>query len=198
MKPRTTTLAAAAILVIAQFCLACQPRLLAPCAIPPHLTSEMLIGTWKVSYRDYVSPDLPTASRIRGEETVVLGDNGLYTQQFAFPAHSYVGPTAGWSVALDAPAGPRVVLQDFRYFAHGAEQAESPVLLGPQMVDLLRYKEAGTSDPHVFVEYPDQGLAYLYPRICNGRLVLMQMVAGMRDPDDLAPHHPMFEPVPTR
>lgn len=198
MKSHSRAGTALVLLLIAQVSLSCLPRVLVPCSVPPQLHREDLTGTWQLSYQNYISPDLPSADSITGIETLVLAPEGMYTQRFESTAYSYTGEPREWSLVVDAPEGPRIVVKDFKYFAHGIKQSDASLVLGPQMIDLLRYKQTDGGRGDIFVDYPEERLVYLYPRICNGSLVLMQMVAGIRDPDDLASHHPAFQKTSPR
>ena len=90
-------------------------------------------------------------------------------------------------------------MEDLRYFANGLDYVDGPLLLRLQMPDSLAYQESltriGDGEAKTFVNYPQDEFVYLYPRSCLGKFVVLQMVSGGGDPDDLAVHNPVFTKV---
>ena len=161
-----------------------------------------MIGTWRAEYDRFLNPYadfVPGSERISGIEEVVLRPDGTYTQRFQSPEFNYERSGNRWELLDQASVGPKLVMHDLVYFAHGLKLTEGPLELFPQSADLNRYQklltETGTRAERLEVDYPDDGFVYLYPRNCLGNLQLLQMTAVRGDPDAVAPDNPMFARV---
>ena len=137
---------------------------------------------------------------MEGEERIILFEDGTYQQFFVSGAYSYTSPLNRWELITDTPDGPKLQMQWMKYFAEGIAQANSyiNILIGPQMSDQLRvqkYKEATQSyqDLKTWVTYPGDGFVYLYPRLCDGKLSLVQMAFKAHDPDNMTVRNPVFK-----
>lgn len=140
------------------------------------------------------------AYRMEGQETVTLNSDGTYQQTFASDTYSYISPLNRWEFITDTPDGPKLRMRGMKYFSEGIRQANSSVhiTLSPQRADLDRLQKHLQSHPTsetagivAGVAYPEDGFIYLYPRICEGRLALVQM--GFRvGSDDWSPNNPVF------
>lgn len=136
---------------------------------------------------------------MRGEETLMLNENGTYQHSFVSGTYSYTSPINRWELVEDTPDGPKLRMEGMKYFAEGVAQANSMVniRLRPQMADQMRVQEFLMASKEVepfkvVVTYPDDGFIYLYPRLCNGELSLVQMGLHVYDPDDLVVVNPVF------
>ena len=166
-----------------------------PCRIPQDIEEHKLLGIWQLKYHNYINPDSESA-KITGTETLILLSNGTYIQVFDGPGYVQIGPVHEWKLITDEGDGPKLAMTDLRYYANGVEWVDGPLLLRSQKPDLLRYKQIyplpSEGQAKLTVKYPEDGFVYLYPRYCLGKLVLLQMVSGFVDPDDLTVHNPVF------
>jgi hypothetical protein len=136
---------------------------------------------------------------LNGTERVQIHADGTYTHSFTTTSFNYRADPASWNLVVDAPEGPKVVMERMRYFAAGVTWGVGyvPMLLGPQTADGLRGQAAkerlppGTVSP-MGIMYPTDQKLYLYPRICGGKLSLVQMILGPSDPDNLVVQNPVF------
>jgi len=138
-----------------------------------------------------------------GRETLILREDGTFQQTFHSNEYSYEGPIQKWEYISEesAPDGPKMRMHGMKYFAEGVIQANSTVsiTLKAQVVDLLRIQDYVESNhPHSGevsggVVYPDWGHVYLYPRLCQGELSLLQMGFRVGDPDNLVVRSPVFQ-----
>lgn len=174
----------------------------AACQVPRTMEAPRLIGTWRAEYDNYINPDadfVPGTERINGIEEVILQPDGTYTQRFRSPQYSYERSGNRWELLNHPSEGPKLVMYDLVYFAHGLKLIQGPLELFPQSADLSRYQrlrfETGVEAEKLTVNYPADGFVYLYPRYCIGKLQLLQMTAVRGDPDELAPVNPMFSKV---
>ena len=172
------------------------------CQVPKTIEASDVIGTWRAEYDRFLNPYadfVPGSERISGIEVVVLRPDGTYTQRFQSPEFNYERSGNRWELLDQASVGPKLVMHDLVYFAHGLKLTEGPLELFPQSADLNRYQklltETGTRAERLEVDYPDDGFVYLYPRNCLGNLQLLQMTAVRGDPDAVAPDNPMFARV---
>ncbi len=172
------------------------------CQVPKTIEASDVIGTWRAEYDRFLNPYadfVPGSERISGIEEVVLRPDGTYTQRFQSPEFNYERSGNRWELLDQASVGPKLVMHDLVYFAHGLKLTEGPLELFPQSADLNRYQklltETGTRAERLEVDYPDDGFVYLYPRNCLGNLQLLQMTAVRGDPDAVAPDNPMFARV---
>lgn len=131
-----------------------------------------------------------------GKERIRLSEDGTFQQTFNSRNYSYVGPIQKWELITSTPDGPKLRMDGMKFFAAGIAQANCniPVELGPQLSDILRLRESVTDADEVnaAVVYPDDGYLYLYPRVCNGRLTLVQMAFGRLGFDEYYPNAPWF------
>jgi len=172
------------------------------CQVPKTIEASDVIGTWRAEYDNYGNPDggfVPGSERISGIEEIVLRPDGTYTQRFHSPEFTYERSGNRWEL-LDHPSeGPKLVMHDLVYFAHGLKLIEGPLELFPQRADFSRYQqlrsETGIRAEKLTVNYPADGFVYLYPRNCLGKLQLLQMTSSWGDPDAQAPLNPMFSKV---
>jgi len=138
---------------------------------------------------------------MEGEEMVVLYENGTFQQMFFSDAYSYTSPLLTWELISNTPDGPKLRMNGMKYFAEGNAQANSSIqmILKPQTIDLLRiqeYVESIEPSPEGLgggVLYPDFGYIYLYPRMCEDELSLVQMGWRVGDPDNLVTSNPVFQ-----
>jgi hypothetical protein len=138
---------------------------------------------------------------MEGQETVTLNKDGTYQQSFVSSTYSYTSPLNRWEFISATPDGPKLRMDNMKYFAEGVPQANSSVfiVLHPQVVDSLRVQKYRYSHPRsetknlvVAVAYPDYGFIYLYPRLCDGKLSLAQMVFRPSDADNQVVTNPVF------
>lgn len=172
------------------------------CQVPTTIEPFDVIGTWRTGYNDYLNPDadfVPDTERISGIEEVVLRPDGTYTQRFQSLEFTHERSGNRWELLNHASEGPKLVMHDLVYFAHGLKLIEGPLELFPQRADFSRYQrlrsETDIRTEKLTVNYPSDGFVYLYPRNCLGKLQLLQMTAVRGDPDELAPDNPMFSRV---
>ena len=135
-----------------------------------------------------------------GEERITLFKDGTYQQRFASGTYSYTSPINRWELITETPDSPKLRMKGMKYFAEGIAQANSAISVqfSPQMSDQLRvqaYKKTTSSqqDLGTWVTYPDDGFVYLYPRLCDGQLSLVQMTFGPHDPDNVTVRNPVFK-----
>ncbi|MBM4459905.1 MAG: hypothetical protein FJ011_19445 [Chloroflexi bacterium] len=147
--------------------------------------------------------------RITGEEQVVINRDGTYRQTFSSGSYTFTGPLNTWHLIIDPAAGPMLQMDGMKYFAAGIVLADSPIhlSLGAQMADQLRAQDyyqkhpveqtttSGITHRDTGFVYPDIGFVYLFPRLCTGKLSLLQMVFGGGDPDNLTVRNPIFTRV---
>lgn len=167
-----------------------------PCQMPDTVEEADVIGTWQLTYRNFGNPDSPS-TKVSGTETLVLAEDGAYTQTFRSPDFDYEGQ-GQWELITSEGDGPKVAMYGLKYFANGIDYRNEALLLSLQMPDLLRYHEMYSWEERtakLVVNYPTDGFVYLYPRSCLWKFVLLQMVSGAGDPDDLAVHNPVFTKV---
>jgi hypothetical protein len=91
-------------------------------------------------------------------------------------------------------------MHGMKCFSEGIRQANSfvHITLSPQRADLDRLQKyvqshppSETTDIVAGVAYPEDGFIYLYPRVCERKLSLVQM--GFRvGSDDWHPNNPVF------
>lgn len=169
-----------------------------PCRIPQDVKEQELLGVWQLKYHNYINLD-SESTKITGTETLILLSNGAYIQVFDGPEHVYVGQAHEWKLIVDEGDGPKLAMTGLRYYANGVEWADGPLLLSLQMPDLLRYDKIyplfSERRARLTVNYPEDGFVFLYPRDCLGKFVLLQMVSGPVDPDDLTVHNPVFSKI---
>lgn len=169
-----------------------------PCRIPQEIKERELLGVWQLKYHNYINLD-SESTKITGTETLILLSNNAYIQVFDGPEHVYVGPVREWKLITDEGDGPKLAMNELRYYANGVEWVDGPLLLSLQMPDLLQYDKThplfSERRARLTVNYPEDGFVFLYPRSCLGKLVLLQMVSGFVDPDDLTVHNPVFAKV---
>ena len=172
------------------------------CQVPKTIETSDVIGTWRAEYDNYGNPDggfVPGSERISGIEEIVLRPDRTYTQRFQSSEFNYERSGNRWELMDQASEGPKLVMLDLVYFAHGLKLIEGPLELFPQRADFSRYQqlrsETGIRAEKLTVNYPADGFVYLYPRNCIGKLQLLQMTSSWGDPDALAPDNPMFSKV---
>ena len=168
-----------------------------PCERPDDVELSQVIGVWQANYREFLNPDSPS-SRISGVETLTIHADGTYSQLFESAEHNYTGPANQWSLVLDEGDGAKLKMEGLRYYANGLDYVNRPLNLRLQMADKLDYKESvplADQKAKIVVNYPEDEFVYLYPRTCRGEFVLLQMVSGGGDPDDLTVHNPVFTKV---
>jgi hypothetical protein len=169
-----------------------------PCRIPQEIQAPELVGSWQLEYRNFINSDSESAW-ISGTETVTIVSNGMYVQVFDGPEHSEIRPLAEWRLITDEGDGPKLAMTDLRYYANGIEYSNGPLLLRLQTPDQMRYHDTyplrEQRQAKTIINYPADGFVYLYPRHCLGKLVLLQMVSGSGDPDDLTVHNPVFTKI---
>ncbi len=167
---------------------------------------------WLVGFRGQLSgedfawercPQLRSEDHsMEGIETVHLREDGTYQHTFRSTDYSYESPKQQWEFIStdDAPDGPKVRMEGMKYFAEGVAQANSTarIVLKPQTADLLRIQEyVESTEPRPEgvgggVVYPDFGYVFLYPRVCQGELSLVQMGFRVGDPDNPVIRSPIF------
>ncbi len=166
-----------------------------PCQRPDDIEQSQVIGVWQAHYREFWNPDSPS-SRISGVETLNIHADGTYSQHFQSPEYNYTSTVNQWSLVLDEGDGAKLQMEGLRYFANGLDYVDGPLLLRLQMPDSLAYDESipliADRKAKTFVNYPEDGFVHLYPRSCRGEFVLLQMVSGGGDPDDLTVHNPVY------
>ena len=168
-----------------------------PCQRPDSVEQSQIIGVWQAHYREFWNPDSPS-SQISGVETLNIHADGTYTQHFQSAGYNYTGPANQWSLVLDEGDGAKLQMEGLRYYANGLDYVNRPLNLRLQMADKLDYKESvplADQKAKIVVNYPEDEFVYLYPRTCRGEFVLLQMVSGGGDPDDLTVHNPVFTKV---
>lgn len=167
-----------------------------PCQVPDTLEMSDIVGIWQLKYSKYRSAHFREATPISGDEQLVLNKDGTYTQTFHSAGFGYESPAHEWELITDSGEGSKLAMHNLKYFAYGLDHVNGPLELAPQTPDLLRYQrlrlEKKIAKGDITVNYPDDGYVYLYPRYCLGKLVLLQMVSGTQDPDDLTVHNPAF------
>lgn len=182
------------LLVFSTFLVSCFQR---SCTVPDSLERNDVFGRWTVGYDNYriwhPSTDEKT---LQGQEEVVLLEDGTYQHTFSSTVYSYTNQTGAWRLITDTVDGPKLRMDTMKYFAQGVQQANSSdrIELDPHIKDALKIQNAVPVSEwgHYSVSYPSTGYLYLYPRICSGELVLLQMVYGPQDPDDLSIQVPVF------
>ena len=160
-----------------------------PCQRPDNVEQSQIIGVWQAHYREFWNPDSPS-SQISGIETLNIHADGTYSQHFHSPEYNYTGPANQWSLILNEGDGVKLQMEGLRYYANGLDYVDGPLLLSLQMPDSLAYQESLTR-----IGNREDEFVYLYPRSCLDKFVLLQMVSGGGDPDDLAVHNPVFTKV---
>ncbi len=169
-----------------------------PCQRPNDVEQSQIVGVWQAHYRRFWNPDSPS-SRISGVETLIIHADGTYSQHFQSAAHNYTGSANKWSLVLAEGDGAKLRMESLRYFANGLDYVDGPLVLRVQTPDSMAYKESipdiADRKAKTVVNYPEDGFAYLYPRSCLGRFVLLQMMSGGGDPDNLTVHNPVFTKV---
>ena len=172
------------------------------CQAPKTIETSDVIGTWRAQYDNFRNPYggfVSGSEMISGIEEITLQPDGSYTQSFRSPEYTYEHSGNRWEL-LDHPGeGPKLVMHDLVYFAHGLKLTEGPLELFPQRADFSRYQqlrsETGIRAEKLTVNYPADGFVYLYPRNCLGKLQLLQMTSSWGDPDAQAPLNPMFSKI---
>ena len=153
-------------------------------------------------YSNYTSPFggafVPGTESINGTERIVFNKNGTYIQTFESEQFNYASTENQSELVSSVNEGPKLVMYGFKYFPHGLYLSGEGLEHSPQMFDELLYQEArqktGVKTEKFGIKYPKDGFVFLYPRICVGKLALLQMVAaGLGDPDSLGIDHPPFE-----
>ena len=135
---------------------------------------------------------------MQGEESLTLYADGTYDHTFRSGAFSYVAPRNRWALISDAVDAPKLRMEGLKYFAEGAAQASSSVeiALTPQTLDQLRIQEWRESHNYQAVKadviYPTDGFLYLYVRVSDGRLSLVQMTDRADGFDDPSVTNPVF------
>lgn len=169
-----------------------------PCQRPDDVEQSQVIGVWQANYREFWNPDSPS-SRISGVETLNIHADGTYSQHFQSSEYNYTSTANQWLLILNEGDGVKLQMGGLRYFANGLDYVDGPLLLRLQMPDSLAYQESltriGDRKAKIVVNYPKDGFVYLYPRSCRSEFVLLQMVSGGGDPDDLTVHNPVFTKV---
>lgn len=169
-----------------------------PCQRPDDVEQSQVIGVWQAHYREFWNPDSPS-SRISGIETLNIHGDGTYSQHFQSPEYNYTGPANQWSLILNEGDGAKMQMEGLRYFANGLDYMNGPLNLSLQTPDRLAYKESvpdmADRTAKITVLYPEEGFVYLFPRSCRGKFVLLQMMSGRGDPDNLTVHNPVFTKV---
>jgi hypothetical protein len=137
---------------------------------------------------------------MEGREIVTLNEDGTYQHSFISRTYTYTSPLHRWEFIGDTPDGPKLRMHGMKYFSEGIRQANSfvHITLSPQRADLDRWQKyfqshspSETADLVVGVAYPEAGFIYLYPRICEREISLVQM--GFRvGSDDWRPNNPVF------
>ena len=139
--------------------------------------------------------------QMEGTETITLNGDGTYLQTFVSSGYTYASPLNHWEFISDSLDGPKLRMDNMKYFAEGVSQANSSVriVLNPQVVDSLRaqrgresHTKSGAEKLPVIVAYPDDGFIFLYPRLCKGELSLAQMVFRSSDADNQVVTNPVF------
>lgn len=153
-------------------------------------------GDSRVLCRQLRGPDYP----LYGIERLRISADGTYTQTFASGSYAYAASPKPWALVLDAPEGPRLLMDHLRYFAAGIAWSASsvPLELGLQTVDHIRLQatQLASSQPgwlRVGIVYPSDQKVHLYPRMCGWQLSLVQMRFGPGDPDNLVTADPVFK-----
>jgi hypothetical protein len=172
------------------------------CQVPEVVQSSNVIGTWQLEYSNFSNPAgglVSGSEMISGIEEITLLSDGTYTQSFRSPKFEYEHSGSRWEL-LDHPSeGPKLVMYDLVYFAHGLTLTEGPLDLYPQSADLNRYQrlssETGIRAEKLTVNYPKDGFVFLYPRDCLGKFSLLQMTSSWGDPDAVAVLNPVFSKV---
>ncbi|MCB9117804.1 MAG: hypothetical protein M9936_20955 [Caldilinea sp.] len=169
-----------------------------PCERPDDVELSQVIGVWQANYREFLNPDSPS-SRISGVETLTIHADGTYSQLFESAEYNYSSPMNRWSLILNEGDGVKLQMEGLRYFANGLDYVDGPLNLSLQTPDRLAYKESvpdiADRKAKIVVNYPEDGFVYLYPRSCIRKFVLLQMVSGGGDPDNLTVHNPVFTKV---
>lgn len=168
-----------------------------PCAVPKELTRNDLIGEWQLNYTDFITD--PSKVVLTGVETVTLERDGTYAHSFDSEDYIYADAGMEWEWITDTPDSPKLKMHGMKYFADGPDRANTQKLfeLSPQMSDIFRIqdyneKKSGKQWVSPGVTYPIEGYIYLYPRLCNGVLSLVQMMDPRQDPDDMTVQNPVF------
>jgi hypothetical protein len=172
-------------------------KLYGPCDIPKRLSKSDLIGEWQLNYSDFLTE--LTKEVLNGNESIVLDEDGIYVHSFTSNGYAYHDQGNRWELVLDAPDSPKVKMKNMKYFAFGIEQAETQgsFALSAQMADRFRIQDydkdkSGAQWVSKGVTYPTDGYIYLYPRLCDGELALVQMMHPRQDTDDMSVQYPVF------
>jgi hypothetical protein len=135
-------------------------------------------------------------------ETLNIHADGTYTQHFQSAGYNYNGPANQWSLVLDEGDGAKLQMEGLRYYANGLDYVNGPLNLSLQLPDWEAYVDSmpfiADRKAKIVVNYPEDGFVYLYPRTCRGEFVLLQMVSGGGDPDDLTVHNPVLTKLVVR
>lgn len=172
-------------------------RLYGPCGVPKQLHEGDLTGGWQLTYANFLTE--PSSILMNGDETLFLYEDGVYAHTFISSEYAYRDGGNTWEFILDAPDSPKLKMNGMKYFADGIERAtpDKPFNLSPQMPDSFRvqdYNKDKKGDQWVRsgLDYPTDGFIYLYPRLCDGELALVQMMDPRQDPDDMTVQNPVF------
>lgn len=172
-------------------------RVYGPCALPKEVSENDLLGKWQLSYSNYLTD--PSRVILNGDETVILNEDGTYAHMFNSSGYAYHDESNPWELVLDAPDSPKLRMHGMKYFADGTERAntQEPFDISAQMPDRLRIQDydknkSGEQWIRKGVTYPTDGFIYLYPRLCDGELALVQMMDPRQDPDDMSVQNPVF------
>ena len=177
-------------------------RVYGPCRLPKQLSESDLFGEWHLNYTDFLTE--PSRVLLSGDEAVILNADHTFAHTFQSSEFSYADEGKRWELLLDAPDSPKLKMHGMKYFADGPDQADPrvPYSISPQMPDRFKiqdYNEDHRGDHWIRmgVTYPTDGFIYLYPRLCDGALSLVQMMDPRQDPDDMTVQNPVFKRVGT-
>lgn len=139
--------------------------------MPQNNEASDVIGTWRAEYDRFLNP-YAVRTRFRTDQRHrdhILRPDGTYTQRFQSPEFNYKHSGNRWELMDQASEGPKLVMLDLVYFAHGLKLIEGPLELFPQRADFARYQqlrsETGIRAEKLTVNYPADGFVYLYPGI---------------------------------
>lgn len=167
------------------------------CDYPETISEETIFGIWQLEYADFYVSHFGYETTINGQEEIIFGEGGTYSQTFTSGDYNYSSNQNRWELITNTPDSPKIKLYGMKYFAYGIENTSnlSQLVLDPQTTDFLKNqnaKETGTHVPNPSVAYPNDGYIFLYPRLCSGHLSLLQMVVRPRDPDNVSVLNPVF------
>ncbi len=172
-------------------------KLYGPCDVPRNASREELFGVWQLSY-DSIFLGVESSPR-EGEEIVTLRSSGVYSHTFTSGDYSYHDQGQQWELILDTIDSPKLRMHNMKYFAAGIAESDRRLDLGVPMVDSLKIQKhnlslrAGEDWVDSGVSYPSDGFIYLFIRLCEDELSLVQMESGITDPDNRLEQNPVFQ-----